>query len=314
MSTENTIENVIIIGSGPAGLTAAVYTARARLNPLMIEGEEAGGQLMITTEVENFPGFEHGITGPDLISVMRKQAERFGTRFITRNVTQVDFSSRPFKVWVGKTLHQANSVIISTGASAKLLGLASEKQYMSRGVSACATCDGAFFKDVEVGVVGGGDTAMEEASFLTRFASKVYLIHRSETFKASKIMLERAQKNPKIKFITNAEVAEVIGDGKSVVAAKLKNTKNGEIFEQKMQGLFIAIGHQPNTKLFKDVLDMNDAQYLVTKPGSTYTNIPGVFASGDVQDPIYRQAITAAGTGCMAALDCERWLEAQGVH
>ncbi len=314
MSTENTIENVIIIGSGPAGLTAAVYTARARLNPLMIEGEEAGGQLMITTEVENFPGFEHGITGPDLISVMRKQAERFGTRFITRNVTQVDFSSRPFKVWVGKTLHQAHSVIISTGASAKLLGLPSEKQYMSRGVSACATCDGAFFKDVEVGVVGGGDTAMEEASFLTRFASKVYLIHRSETFKASKIMLERAQKNPKIKFITNAEVAEVVGDGKSVVAAKLKNTKNGEIFEQKMQGLFIAIGHQPNTKLFKDVLDMNEAQYLVTKPGSTYTNIPGVFASGDVQDPIYRQAITAAGTGCMAALDCERWLEAQGAH
>lgn len=314
MSTENTIENVIIIGSGPAGLTAAVYTARARLNPLMIEGEEAGGQLMITTEVENFPGFEHGITGPDLISVMRKQAERFGTRFITRNVTQVDFSSRPFKVWVGKTLHQAHSVIISTGASAKLLGLPSEKQYMSRGVSACATCDGAFFKDVEVGVVGGGDTAMEEASFLTRFASKVYLIHRSENFKASKIMLERAQKNPKIKFITNAEVAEVIGDGKSVIAAKLRNTKNGEIFEQKMQGLFIAIGHQPNTKLFKDVLDMNEAQYLITKPGSTYTNIPGVFASGDVQDPIYRQAITAAGTGCMAALDCERWLEAQGAH
>lgn len=314
MSTENTIENVIIIGSGPAGLTAAVYTARARLNPLMIEGEEAGGQLMITTEVENFPGFEHGITGPDLISVMRKQAERFGTRFITRNVTQVDFSSRPFKVWVGQKMYQTNSVIISTGASAKLLGLASEKQYMSRGVSACATCDGAFFKDVEVGVVGGGDTAMEEASFLTRFASKVYVIHRSENFKASKIMLERAQKNPKIKFITNAEVAEVIGDGKSVVAAKLRNTKNGEFFEQKMQGLFIAIGHQPNTKLFKGVLDMNDAQYLVTKPGSTYTNIPGVFASGDVQDPIYRQAITAAGTGCMAALDCERWLEAQGAH
>jgi thioredoxin reductase (NADPH) len=314
MSTENTIENVIIIGSGPAGLTAAVYTARARLNPLMIEGEEAGGQLMITTEVENFPGFEHGITGPDLISVMRKQAERFGTRFITRNVTQVDFSSRPFKVWVGQKMYQTNSVIISTGASAKLLGLASEKQYMSRGVSACATCDGAFFKDVEVGVVGGGDTAMEEASFLTRFASKVYVIHRSENFKASKIMLERAQKNPKIKFITNAEVAEVIGDGKSVVAAKLRNTKNGEFFEQKMQGLFIAIGHQPNTKLFKGVLDMNDAQYLVTKPGSTYTNVPGVFASGDVQDPIYRQAITAAGTGCMAALDCERWLEAQGAH
>lgn len=313
-ATENKIENVIIIGSGPAGLTAAVYTARARLNPLMIEGEEAGGQLMITTEVENFPGFEHGITGPDLISVMRKQAERFGTRFITRNVTQVDFSSRPFKVWVGQKMYQTQSVIISTGASAKLLGLASEKQYMSRGVSACATCDGAFFKDVEVGVVGGGDTAMEEANFLTRFASKVFVIHRNESFKASKIMLERAQKNPKISFIMNAEVAEVIGDGKSVTAAKLKNTKNGEIFEQKMQGLFIAIGHQPNTKLFKSILDMNEAQYLKTKAGSTYTNIPGVFASGDVQDPIYRQAVTAAGTGCMAALDCERWLEAQGAH
>jgi len=313
-TTENKIENVIIIGSGPAGLTAAVYTARARLNPLMIEGEEAGGQLMITTEVENFPGFEHGITGPDLISVMRKQAERFGTRFITRNVTQVDFSSRPFKVWVGQKMYQTQSVIISTGASAKLLGLPSEKQYMSRGVSACATCDGAFFKDVEVGVVGGGDTAMEEANFLTRFASKVFVIHRNESFKASKIMLERAQKNPKISFIMNAEVAEVIGDGKSVTAAKLKNTKNGEIFEQKMQGLFIAIGHQPNTKLFKGVLDMNETQYLKTKAGSTYTNIPGVFASGDVQDAIYRQAITAAGTGCMAALDCERWLEAQGAH
>lgn len=313
-TSENKIENVIIIGSGPAGLTAAVYTARARLTPLMIEGEEAGGQLMITTEVENFPGFEHGVTGPDLIAVMRKQAERFGTRFITRNVTQVDFSSRPFKVWVGKQMYQTQSVIISTGASAKLLGLASEKQYMSRGVSACATCDGAFFKDLEVGVVGGGDTAMEEANFLTRFASRVYVIHRSENFKSSKIMLERARKNPKIKFITNAEVAEVIGDGKSVTAVKLKNTQSGEIFEQKMQGLFIAIGHQPNTKLFKDMLDMNEAQYLITKPGSAYTNIPGVFASGDVQDPIYRQAVTAAGTGCMAAIDCERWLEAQHAH
>jgi thioredoxin reductase (NADPH) len=310
----NTIENVIIIGSGPAGLTAATYSARARMNPLMIEGEEAGGQLMITTEVENYPGFEHGITGPELIAVMRKQAERFGTRFITRNVTKVDFSSRPFKVWIGEKLYQAKSIIISTGASAKLLGLASEKQYMSRGVSACATCDGAFFKDVEVGVVGGGDTAMEEANFLTRFASKVYVIHRSESFKASKIMLERAQKNPKISFIMNTSVAEVIGDGKSVTAVRMMNTKTKEISEKKLQGLFIAIGHQPNTKLFNGMLNMNEASYLKTTPGSTITNIPGVFAAGDVQDPYYRQAITAAGTGCMAALDCERWLDSQGAH
>jgi len=309
MSTN--IENVIIIGSGPAGLTSAVYTARANLKPLMIEGEEAGGQLMITTEVENFPGFEHGITGPELIAVMRKQAERFGTRFMTRNVTKVDFSSRPFKVYVGDQLHLAKTVIVSTGASAKLLGLPSEKQYMSRGVSACATCDGAFFRNVEVGVVGGGDTAMEEAQFLTRFASKVYIIHRSESFRASKIMVDRAQKNPKIEFIYNATVDEVIGDGKSMTAVKLKSTKTGEITEKQLQGLFIAIGHQPNTKLFKDILDMTDVGYLKTKPGTSYTNIPGVFAAGDVQDSVYRQAITAAGTGCMAAIDAERWLEAQ---
>jgi thioredoxin reductase (NADPH) len=307
-----TIENMIIIGSGPAGLTAAVYAARANLKPLMIEGEEAGGQLMITTEVENFPGFEHGITGPDLISVMRKQAERFGTRFITRNVTKIDFSSRPFKVFIGDKLHLAKTVIVSTGASAKLLGLPSEKQYMSRGVSACATCDGAFFRNVEVGVVGAGDTAMEEANFLTRFASKVYVIHRSESFRASKIMLDRAKANPKIEFIMNTSIDEVLGDGKSMTGVRLVSTKTGEKTEKKLDGLFIAIGHQPNTKLFKDVLDMNDVGYLTTKLGSTYTNIPGVFACGDVQDAIYRQAITAAGTGCMAALDAERWMDASG--
>lgn len=312
--SEQKVENVIIIGSGPAGLTAAVYTARANLKPLMIEGEEAGGQLMITTEVENYPGFEHGVTGPELIAVMRKQAERFGTRFITKNVTKVDFSKRPFKISVGQVDYLANAVIISTGASAKYLGLPTEKQYMSRGVSACATCDGAFFKNVEVAVVGGGDTAMEEANFLTRFASKVYLIHRSETFKASKIMLERAKKNPKIEFIFNAAVTEVLGDGKSMNAIKIKSTKTGEEITKAMQGLFIAIGHQPNTKLFGDQLQMNEVGYLITKPGSTYTNVEGVFASGDVQDPIYRQAITAAGTGCMAAIDCERWLEAQSAH
>ena len=312
MTTPTTnIENVIIIGSGPAGLTSAVYTARANLNPLMIEGEEAGGQLMITTEVENFPGFEHGITGPDLIAVMRKQAERFGTRFITRNVTKVDFSMKPYKVFVGDKEYLTKSVIISTGASAKLIGLPSEKQYMSRGVSACATCDGAFFKNVEVGVVGGGDTAMEEANFLTRFASKVYIIRRSENFKASKIMLERAQKNPKIEFVTNAVVDEVLGDGKSMNAIKLKSTKTGEITTKSLQGLFIAIGHQPNTKLFNGLITVNDVGYIQTKPGTTYTNVEGVFAAGDVQDPIYRQAITAAGSGCMAAIDCERWLETQ---
>jgi len=310
----STVENVLIIGSGPAGLTAAIYSARANLKPLMIEGEEAGGQLMITTEVENFPGFEHGITGPELIALMRKQAERFGTRFITRNVTKVDFSSRPFKVYVGDKVHLAKSVIISTGASAKLLGLPSEKQYMSRGVSACATCDGAFFKNVEVGVIGGGDTAMEEANFLTRFASKVYIIHRNESFKASKIMLERAQKNPKIEFITNAVVEEVLGDGKSMTAVRLKSTTTNESQEKKLQGLFIAIGHQPNSKIFQDTLEMNEVGYLKTKPGTSYTNVAGVFASGDVQDPIYRQAVTAAGSGCMAAIDAERWLEAQEGH
>lgn len=311
-STIQKIENMIIIGSGPAGLTAAVYAARANLKPLMIEGEEAGGQLMITTEVENFPGFEHGITGPDLISVMRKQAERFGTRFITRNVTKVDFSSRPFKIFIGDQLHLAKSIIVSTGASAKLLGLPSEKQYMSRGVSACATCDGAFFKNVEVGVVGAGDTAMEEANFLTRFASKVYIIHRSENFRASKIMLDRAKANSKIEFIVNATVDEVLGDGKSMTGVKLKSALTNEVIEKKLDGLFIAIGHQPNTKLFKNILDMNDVGYLTTKSGSTYTNIAGVFACGDVQDAVYRQAITAAGTGCMAALDAERWMDANG--
>lgn len=307
-------ESVIIIGSGPAGLTAAIYMARANLKPLMIEGEEAGGQLMITTEVENFPGFEHGITGPELISVMRKQAERFGTRFITKNVTQVDFSKRPFKVQVGKDEYTADTIVISTGASAKLLGIPSEKKYMSRGVSACATCDGAFFRNVEVGVVGGGDTAMEEANFLTRFASKVYLIHRSDNFRASKIMLERAQKNPKIEFITHATVEEVLGDDKTMTGIKLKSTINNDVTEKKLDGLFIAIGHQPNTKIFQGQIKTNDVGYIQTVPGTTKTNIEGVFAAGDVQDAYYRQAITAAGTGCMAALEAERWLEANQSH
>lgn len=305
------IENVIIIGSGPAGLTAAVYSARANLNPLMIEGEEAGGQLMLTTEVENFPGFPRGVTGSELISVMREQAHRFGTRFITKNVTQIDFSKRPFKVWVGKEMHQTQTIIISTGASAKWLGLPSEKQYQNRGVSACATCDGAFFKGVEVAVVGGGDTAMEEANFLTRFASKVYIIHRKDSFRASKIMADRALQNPKIEVIWNSEVVEVLGDGKSMTGLKIKNLQSGEVVDKNLQGLFLAIGHKPNTDLFKGVITLDETGYIKTRPGSTYTNVEGVFAAGDVQDHVYRQAITAAGTGCMAAIDAERWLEAQ---
>lgn len=305
-----TIENTIIIGSGPAGLTAAIYAARANLNPLMIEGEEAGGQLMTTTEVENYPGFAKGVTGPELVTIVREQAARFGTRFLTRNVTKVDFSQRPFKVWVGNELFQAKTVIISTGATAKYLGLPSEKKYANRGVSACATCDGAFFKNVEVAVVGGGDTAMEEANFLTRFASKVYLVHRRDSFRASKIMVDRTLKNPKVEVIWNTEVAEVIGDEKQMTGLVLKNTVTGKTEQRAFQGLFLAIGHKPNTDLFKGIIDLEETGYIKTKKGSTYTNIPGVFAAGDVQDHVYRQAITAAGTGCMAAIDAERWLEA----
>ncbi|MEY4616162.1 MAG: thioredoxin-disulfide reductase [Pseudomonadota bacterium] len=305
------IENVIIIGSGPAGLTSAIYTSRARLDPLMIEGEEAGGQLMLTTEVENFPGFEHGISGSELIDVMKKQATRFGTRFLTKNVTKVDFNQKPFKIWVGNEEFLAKSVIISTGASAKYLGLPSEKYYMNKGVSACATCDGAFFRNLEVAVVGGGDTAMEEAQFLTRFASKVYLIHRRDSFRASKIMAERVMNHPKIQIIWDTEVIEVIGDNKAMSSLKLRNLKDNKESILPVQGLFLAIGHKPNTEVFKEFIHLHDNGYIKTVPGSSKTNIEGVFASGDVQDHIYRQAITAAGSGCMAAIDCERWLENQ---
>ncbi len=305
------LENVIIIGSGPAGLTAAIYAARANLNPLMIEGDQAGGQLMLTTEVENYPGFEHGISGDSLIESMRKQAERFGTRFITRDVTALNFSQSPLRLLVGKETYTTRAVIISTGATAKYLGLESEKKFMNRGVSACATCDGAFFKDVDVAVVGGGDTAMEETQFLTRFASKVYLIHRRDSFRASKVMVDRILKNPKVEIVWNSEVTEVIGDSKGMTGLEIRNVKTGEKERKNLQGLFLAIGHKPNTDLFKGILEMNEVGYLKTKPGSSYTNIPGVFAAGDVQDPTYRQAITAAGTGCMAAIDAERWLEAQ---
>ncbi len=312
-ANQNNIENIIIVGSGPAGLTSAIYTSRANLSPLMFEGEDAGGQLMTTTEVENFPGFPNGITGPELIEQMRKQAEKFGTRFISKHINKVDLSSRPFKVWAGNQEFRAQSLIISTGASAKYLGLPSEKKYMGKGVSACATCDGAFFRNLVVGVVGGGDTAMEEAQFLTRFASKVILIHRRHEFRASKIMSERVKNHPKIQIIWNSEVIEVMGDDRVVKSAKVKNLTNGEIQNITMDGLFLAIGHTPNTAIFKGQIEVNEVGYIKTKPGSTFTNIPGVFAAGDVQDPHYRQAITAAGSGCAAAIDCERWLEEQKI-
>ena len=304
-------EKVIIVGSGPAGLTAAIYAARANLEPLMIEGEEVGGQLMTTTDVENYPGFAEGVMGPDLMMIMRKQAERFGTRFISKNVTKVDTTIRPFKLWVGKDEFETDSIIISTGASAKYLGLESEKAFLGRGVSACATCDGAFFRDKEVCVVGGGDTAMEEAQFLTRFAKKVWVLHRREEFRASKIMAERVLKNEKIEVMWNTEVKEILGTDK-VESIRVFNTKTQEEKIMPMEGVFIAIGHKPNTEIFKGQLELNDVGYIITKDKSTYTSVEGVFAAGDVQDHVYRQAVSAAGTGCMAAIDAERWLEAQG--
>lgn len=304
------VHKVIIIGSGPAGLTAAIYTARANLKPLCIEGYGAGGQLMITSDVENYPGFEEKIAGPELMDVFRKQAARFGTQYITSDVTKVDFTKRPFRVWVREKEYNSHSVIISTGANAKFLGLPSESRLMGKGVSACATCDGAFFKNQDVVVVGGGDTAMEEANFLTRFASKVYIVHRRDKFRASKIMADRAMNNPKIEVIWNSEIHDIKGEN-TVEAVELKS--DDKITSLKCQGLFIAIGHTPNTSLFKDKLELNSNGYITTKDNSTYTSVDGVFASGDVQDSIYRQAVTAAGTGCMAAIDAERWLEERGL-
>jgi len=306
---------VIIIGSGPAGYTAGLYTGRANLNPLIIEGMQPGGQLTITTEVENYPGFEHGIQGPALMDIMRKQVSRFGAEFVFSEVTSVDFSNRPFKIVTYDNEYFADSVIISTGASARLLGLESESKFMGFGVSACATCDGSFFKNQRVIVVGGGDTAMEEAVYLTRHASEVYLIHRRDGFRASKIMLDKAQRNPKIKMMLNKVVKEVLGteedSRKSMTGVILKDTVTG--IEEKLDsdGLFIAIGHKPNTDIFKGIIDMDETGYIVVEPGTTRTNIEGVFAAGDVADKHYRQAITAAGTGCMAAIDAERWLESQ---
>ncbi len=302
------VENVIIVGSGPAGLTAAIYSARANLSPFMIEGEEVGGQLMTTTEVENYPGFTKGIMGPELMTIMREQAARFGTRFLSKNVTKVDFSNRPFKIWVGSDLFESRAVIISTGASAKYLGLANERRLLGRGVSACATCDGAFFRNQKVAVVGGGDTAMEEANFLTKFASKVVVIHRRDHFRASKIMAERVLNNPKIEVMWDSEIADVVGDD-GVTGVKVKNLKSGELRDVPLEGVFIAIGHKPNTEVFKGQIALDETGYIVTEGKSTYTSVPGVFAAGDVQDHVYRQAVTAAGTGCMAAIDVERWLE-----
>jgi thioredoxin reductase (NADPH) len=309
---------VVVIGSGPAGLTSAIYTARANLTPLVIEGElsstsdQPGGQLMLTTEVENFPGFPEGIMGPELMGRFREQAARFGAEFITAKVTAIDFSQRPFKVWVRDDLYTADSIIVSTGAQSLMIGLEAEERLLGHGLSTCATCDGFFFRGQEIAVVGGGDSAIEEATFLTKFASKVTLIHRRDSLRASKIMQDRAFNNPKIEMLWNTTVTDLAGTDK-LEGAMVRNVITGEESFLPVTGLFVAIGHRPNTDLFSGVLDMQDNGYLITKPGSTYTNVDGVFACGDVQDHTYRQAITAAGSGCMAAIDAERWLEAN-VH
>ncbi len=309
------IRNVIIIGSGPAGYTAALYSARAGLNPLIIAGPEPGGQLMITTEVENYPGFPKGIQGPELMENFKDQALRFETELIHDTVTKVDLSNSPFKVWIGDTLYQSKTIIISTGASAKWIGIESEKTFGGFGVSACATCDGFFFRGKKVIVVGGGDTAMEEANYLTRHCEKVYVVHRRETLRASKIMQQRAFDNPKIEFIWNASVSEIKGATepyKRVTSVTLSSTLEKKVWDMDIDGVFVAIGHQPNSSLFAHQLDMDDLGYLLVEPFSSKTKIPGVFACGDVTDRIYRQAITAAGSGCMAAIDSERYLESLG--
>ena len=296
-----------MIGGGPAGYTAALYGARAELKPLVIEGFQWGGQLMITSDVENYPGYADGVMGPEMMADFRRQAERFGAEFHTDDVTRVDFSERPFRIWVDKDEYRANAVIVATGASARWLGLDSEQRLQGRGVSACATCDGAFFKEKPIVVVGGGDSALEEALFLTRFGTKVTLVHRRDEFRASQIMVNRARANDKIEFMTPYAVDEVLGDT-AVTGVRLRHAQTGEPREIEAQGFFVAIGHDPNSKLFVDQLDHDENGYLVTRPGSTETNIPGVFAVGDVQDHIYRQAVTAAGSGCMGALDAERYL------
>jgi thioredoxin reductase (NADPH) len=303
-------EKVLIIGSGPAGLTAAVYAARADLQPLMIEGMERGGQLMLTTDVENYPGFPDGIMGPDLMEQMRKQAERFGTRIMSSDVTGVDFSQRPFTVSVGQDTYSAQSIIISTGASARWLGVEGEDRLRGFGVSACATCDGFFFRDKELLIVGGGDTAMEEAIFLTKFASKVTVVHRRDEFRASPIMVDRVLEHPKIDVLWDSVIVEIVGDT-LVTGAKIRNVKTDEVTDFTADGIFVAIGHTPNTKVFDGALDLDETGYILTEPGTTVTSVEGVFAAGDVTDKIYRQAVTAAGMGCQAALDAQRWLHEQ---
>lgn len=306
------VNELVILGSGPAGLTAALYAARANLSPLMIEGTAPGGQLTITTEVENYPGFEHGIQGPEMMEIFRKQAERFGTRVTYGEASAVNLNTHPFELTVDDETIKAEALIIATGATAKLLGIESEKRLMGYGVSACATCDGAFFKDKEAIVIGGGDTAMEEATFLTRFCSKVTIVHRRDQLRASKIMQDRARKNPKIAFIWDSAIDEIHGEPKTGVSGvRLKNLISGKTSEFRTDAVFVAIGHQPNTQLFRGQLEMDELEYLKVKPGTTYTKIDGVFAAGDVADRTYRQAVTAAGTGCMAAIDAERWLEAR---
>ncbi len=306
------IHNVIILGSGAAGLTAAIYAARANLHPLVLEGAQPGGQLTITTDVENYPGFEQGIMGPDLMEIMKKQAMRFGTVVEQVTVDRAELGKNPKVLYAGDKKYLCNVLIISTGASAMLLGLESEQRLMGRGVSACATCDGFFFKEKVIAVVGGGDTAMEEATFLTKFGSKVHVIHRRDKLRASKAMQERAFKNSKIEFIWDSVVTEVLGTPEEgVKGVRLENKKTGETSTLECQGFFVAIGHTPNTEIFKGQLEMDATGYLITKPDSTHTNVPGVFASGDAQDKVYRQAVTAAGTGCMAALDAEKYLVAE---
>lgn len=312
------MENVIIVGSGPAGYTASLYTARADLKPLCLEGELSkdilpGGQLMTTTEVENYPGYPDGVSGPEMMEQFKRQAARFGTRFEYKTVTKVDFSKSPFTLWAGDEKYEAKAVIIATGASAKYLGLPSEEKYLNHGVSACATCDGALprFRNKPIVVVGGGDTAMEEALFLTKFASVVHLVHRRDDFRASKIMADRAKAHEKIKIHWNTVVDEVLGEEKTgVTGVRLKNVNTGETSEEACTGYFAAIGHKPNSDPFKEWMDLDENGYIITKPDSTYTKVDGVFACGDVQDHVYRQAITAAGSGCAAAIDCTRWLEA----
>ena len=303
-------KKVIIIGSGPAGLTAAVYAARANLEPLVFEGSQPGGQLTITTDVENFPGFPDGIMGPELMDHMRKQAVRFGATCEYKTVTKTDFSNNPFKIWVNDDEYTADTIIVSTGASARLLGLDSEKELMGYGVSACATCDGFFFKEKEVLVVGGGDSAAEEAIFLTKFASKVTIVHRRDEFRASKIMADRVLNNEKIDIMWNSAVEDIHGaKDTGVTGVKIKDTISGDLRDVSCDGIFMAIGHVPNTNIFKGQIDLDEKGYITTQPDTTNTNVSGVFACGDVQDQVYRQAITAAGTGCMSAIDAERWLE-----